>query len=203
MPSPFDGVRRVIHDARDKIQDAGAGIRTLAEDMGGLAGHVTEDKPQQIETPETTETQAAGVSDVNTLKYQIHHLIDNLDDLEMHLAEGCQIMGVPCDCCGKHASRTRRFAIETIPIAGRQGQDPYLFTEVATWSGHIENIGSEQNARSGKYKETYIRESGNASSFRKKLQKLQSSLEGEECPGCEEMKDSLSEYIRERESGGV
>ena len=113
-------------------------------------------------------------------------------------------MGVPCDCCGKHALQASTFAMETIPIAARMGKDTLIYQDIASWTPHIEEIDTPEKVESGDYDETYRKESGTASKFRKKVQSMIAELKGDEdCPGCEEIRESISSFIekRKRERG--
>ncbi|MBA7639509.1 hypothetical protein ES703_47167 [subsurface metagenome] len=113
-------------------------------------------------------------------------------------------MGVPCDCCGKHALQARTFAAETISIAARMGKPTAIYSEISTWAPTIEAIDTPEKVESGDYDETYRKESGTASQFRKQVQSMIVELtKGEDCPGCEEMRESISSFIEQRKRKGI
>ncbi len=164
----------------------------------------TEQAPE-IEPQSRTASATASVSDKDTLLYQLDHLVAVLSQLEIHLSEGCKIMGVACDCCGKHALQARTFATETISIAARMGKPTAIYTEISTWAPTIETIDTPEKVESGDYDETYRKESGTASQFRKQVQSMIVELtKDEDCPGCEEMRETIGSFIekRKRERGG-
>ena len=153
----------------------------------------------EIEPLRRTASATPRVSDKDTLLYQLSHLVAVLSQLEIHLSEGCKIMGVPCDCCGKHALQARTFAMETISIAARMGKPTAIYNEIATWAPTIEAIDTPEKVESGDYDETYRKESGTASQFRKKVQSMIGELKGDnDCPGCEEMRESISSFIEKK-----
>lgn len=160
-----------IIDRASGIIDKGLGfidkIETKLDQLG-----ITEGKPPQTVTSPSTRK----VTDQETLIYQFDHLLIPLRQLELHLAEECKVLGIPCDCCQKSAMDIRVFAQETISIAARSGKQTAIFSEIADWAGRIEEIASEANSASGKYSETYRAESGNASRYRKQIQALLSEV---------------------------
>ena len=159
-------------------------------DQLGITDEGTPDKNPQF------SSSRSGVSDEATLRYQLDHIITPLRQLELHLAEGCKIEGIPCDCCAKASFDVRNFSQETIPIAARQGQPTDIFAEMAAWAQNIEVIGSEASSRSGTYETSYHQESGAASRYRKQLQRMMDELRGvEECPSCEERSHALKDFM--------
>lgn len=115
-------------------------------------------------------------------------------------------MGTPCDCCGKHALEARVYAVETIPIAARIGKETSVYQKISDWAIGIEEMETPEKIESGEYDEAYRKESGTASNFRKKVQSMIAELKKEDdCPSCEEMRGTISEFIerRKRERGEV
>lgn len=120
----------------------------------GTTPRVSEESPPMV----------SKVTDKETLLYQLQHLHTPLVQLELHLAEGCIIMGKRCDCCRKHAGQAKLFAQETIPIAARQGEDFRIYNEIINWAIKVENIPiSVPN-------EVLQMESGPAGLFRKRVE---------------------------------
>ncbi len=208
--NPLRPLRKVIREGRQQIEKAGSDIHSIAEDLHGNISNTSStiqetEKAPQIEPQSGTVSTTPSVSDKGTLHYQLNHLVAVLSQLEIHLSEGCKIMGVPCDCCGKHALQARTFAMETIPIAARMDKDTLIYQDIASWTPYIEEIDTPEKVESGDYDETYRKESGTASKFRKKVQSMLGELKkGEDCPGCEEMRESISSFIekKKRERGG-
>lgn len=135
----------------------------------------------------------------DTLQYQLRHLRDSLRQVELHLAEGCQLVpGKGCDCCLKHLSDIRSFAQETIPIAARQGQGTGLLAAIVAWARELEPVTTLEASSSGQYLEQYHAESGRASSFRKKVEALQA-----ECQPCKAaLQARLQGLARQEGEGG-
>lgn len=202
MPKPLQDVRQLIHDGREIIHKAGDNIRGVAEEMRGLAGVPAETAPRGTSGAKEAQREPSPgvvgqVSDSDTLRYQLDHLLAPLIELETHLSEGCKIMGVPCDCCGKHAYQLRVFATETIPIASRMGKDVSIFNEIVAWTHRIEDIDTPEKVESGEYQATYQEESGAASRFRKRIQTMLKETESE-CTSCDEMRETLKGYLKKK-----
>ncbi len=204
---PLEPLREIVRTGRERLEGAGGDIRSIAEDVrGNIPGTASStiqetEKAPEIE-PQSRTSPTPRVSDKNTLLYQLNHLVAILTQLEIHLSEGCKIMGVPCDCCGKHALQARTFAMETISIAARMGKETLIYQDIASWTPHIEEIDTPEKVESGDYDETYRKESGTASRFRKKVQSMIVELtEGEDCPSCEEMRETISSFIEKRKKG--
>ena len=199
-------VREVIEAARELIKSGREDIRGVASSLRVEQKEgASEGKTPEIEPQSRTASPTSGVSNKDTLLYQLNHLLAVLSQLEIHLSEGCKIMGVPCDCCGKHALQARTFAMETIPIAARMGKETLIYQDIASWTPYIEEIDTPEKVESGDYDEIYRKESGTASKFRKKVQSMIAELKGDnDCPGCDEMRETISSFIkkRKRESGG-
>lgn len=208
--NPLRPLRKVIREGHQQIEKASSDIHSIAEDIRGNIPGATStiqdtEKAPEIEPQSRTTSTTPRVSDKGTLLYQLNHLVAVLSQLEIHLSEGCKIMGVPCDCCGKHALQAHTFAMETISIAARMGKPTAIYSEIGTWAPTIEAIDTPEKVESGDYDETYRKESGTASKFRKNVQSMISELKGDEdCPGCEEMRETISAFIekRKRERGG-
>lgn len=193
LPDP-DSVLSVFDRASNTI-DKGLGfIDKIENKLGQFIG------PEKTATQQSIPTKGKGVTDQQTLVYQLEHIVAPLRQLELHLAEGGKIMNVPCDCIAKAAIDVAIFSEETIPIAARQGQDTKIYIELASWAKHMQSIGSEEAVKSGKYEETYRAESGNASRFRKQVQAMLSELKAassEECVMCEGVQ-TLKEHMEKR-----
>jgi len=192
--TPLNPLREVIRESRERIRRAGSDIRSVGDELRGFS---LTDHQAPTTAPVVENKPSYGVSDRDTLLYQLDHLVKALTKVETHLAEGCKIMGVPCDCCGKHALEIRTFATETIPIAARIDKETSIYQDIANWAPNIEEIDTPEKVESGEYDETYRKESGTASKFRKKVQSMIAELK-EECPGCEEMKETISSFIEKR-----
>lgn len=223
-PPKLSGIIKKANPVREVIDDARELIKSGREDIRGVASSLRVEEPKEtssegktgITTQETEETAeiepqsrtaspTPGVSDTGTLHYQLNHLVAVLTQLEIHLSEGLKIMGVPCDCGFKHALQARTFAMETIPIAARMGKDTVIYQDIASWAPYIEEIDTPEKIESGDYDEIYRKESGTASKFRKQVQSMLGDLKkGEDCPGCEEMRETITSFIekRKRERGG-
>jgi hypothetical protein len=169
MPGPLDGVRRAIHDARDKIHGAGEDIRTLAGDMGGLTHRFHEEVSSEEAPP--TEPKRSRLTNDETIAYQNREIAKHLWQLENHLAQGCRIPdsnGVPqiCDCCEK-GTFIAGLAYETIPIAERGGRPSAVYDEIARWCEDLDPMATVEAVESGQY--DYKKLSGQCSALRKKL----------------------------------
>jgi len=209
LPDP-ENVFSVINKTGDAI-DKGLGIIDKVVDKFDQATQKF-DSPGESSQATTTTLMAENkpsysVSDKDTLLYQLDHLVAILTQLETHLSEGCKIMGIPCDCCGKHSLQAHTYAMETISIAARMGKETQIYQDISDWAPHIEEIDTPEKVQSGDYDETYRKESGTASKFRKKVQSMIAELKGgedDDCPDCEEIRESISSFIKKkkRERGG-
>ena len=84
------------------------------------------------------------------------------------------------------------------------GKPTAIYSEISTWAPTIEAIDTPEKVESGDYDETYRKESGTASQFRKQVQSMIVELtKGEDCPGCEEMRESISSFIEQRKRKGI
>lgn len=135
----------------------------------------------------TTGITKGGPTDAETLQYQHEHLTEELSLLETHLSEGCQIFGKPCDCCLKAAKRIKAYAMESVPIAARQGVETAVYTNLADWAISLMPKVEKAVVEAGTYAKEYPEQSGQASLFRKELEKG--------CPSCEPKR--VSEFLQE------
>ncbi|MFA5186439.1 MAG: hypothetical protein WC551_08190 [Patescibacteria group bacterium] len=188
------------------IKQASAGIDTFAQEVDETLTDLGQDIDSTLApSEEKTGSALAGVTNQATLAWQLDHLIDDLLHLEVdHLPLQGIIDGKPCDCIAKAAREARRHAIETVPIAARQGVDAKIFTEIARWANHLIDIGTLDAVRSGKYDQEYLEQSGTASNFRKQLEAMLSQLrkshrqECETCPSILNLKTFLDERRAQR-----
>ncbi len=207
---PLEPLREIVRGGRERLEEAGSDIHSIAEDLRGNIPNTTSTIQETEEAPESepqsrTASTPSRVSDKNTLLYQLDHLVSVLKQTETHLSEGCKIMGIPCDCCSKHALEARNYAMETISIAARMDRETSIYQDIADWASEIEKLETPEKVQSGDYDETYRKESGTASKFRKKVQSMIAELkEDSDCPGCEEMRETITEFIKKkkRERGG-
>ncbi|TET43297.1 MAG: hypothetical protein E3J60_00625 [Dehalococcoidia bacterium] len=201
---PFE---RALFSPRDNTKALEEFIdKQTTSSVGKATSTAIQEPPKAPEIAPQSRTAGISqrVSDKDTLLYQLNHLVAALSQLEIHLSEGCKIMGVPCDCCKKHSIQARTFAMETISIAARMGKPTAIYNEIATWAPTIEAIDTPEKVESGDYDETYRKESGTASQFRKTVQSMIGELKGEEdCPSCEEMRESISSFIEQRKRKGI
>ena len=146
--------------------------------LDGIEKRVTKDtipKPGVQDTESVSQVPSVpGVSDQETLNYQLNQVIDDCLHLEEHLSQKGRLFGKSCDCISKSARDARRHALETIPIASRQGKDGAVFSTIASWAEGLIPIGTPEAVESGKYDDRYLKEAGTASSYRKQVQVLQS-----------------------------
>lgn len=185
---PGNPVRKAVHDLRQGLDHGRQAIRDIAGEMhfGPVETEVSSPK-----------VLYEGVSDKETLTYQVDRLIDDLQHLETeHLPMKGRLNGRPCDCITKAARDVRRHGLETVPIASRQGVSPKVFDEMAKWADKMIPIGTLQAVNSGKYDEVYLEEAGTASIFRKEMEKLKG-----ECERCPAMVD-LRDFLKRRREGG-
>lgn len=163
-------LRDAIEDARGTLREATDGIKDIASAL-----RLRDTGRSEVTKPPITSPapQAQGVSDKETLEYQVDHLLDELNLVETHLSEGGRIAGKVCDCIAKAGRRIRAYATESVPIAARQGMSPQVFVEMATWGEHLMKIGTPEAVESGQH--DYPKESGTASRFRKELGKLKTA----------------------------
>ncbi len=206
LTTPLEPLREIVRGGRERLEKASNNIHSIAEDLRGNTSTIQDTEKAPRTAPQShTSSPTTGVSDKDTLLYQLSHLVAILTQLEIHLSEGCKIMGVPCDCCGKHALQAHTFAMETIPIAARMDKETSIYQDIVDWAPGIEAIDTPEKVQSGDYNETYRKESGTASKFRKKVQSMLGELKGDkDCPGCDELSETISSFIekKKREGGG-
>ncbi len=203
--NPVRPLRKALDLSHQGITQARGDIRSVADDLHGFSilGHGT---PAAIARPETAPRAApVSPSDQDTLLYQLDHLVSVLKQSEIHLSEGCKIMGIPCDCCAKHALEARTFAMETISIAARMDKETAIYQEIADWASEIEELEVPGQLHTAERDEALRQQSGTASNFRKQVQAMISELKtpDEECDSCTEVRESIQEFIekRQRERG--
>ncbi len=201
-PNPFHVMHGMIENGRQKVRDVSDGMRSLA---GGLQGLKTGNFP----TPNTIASPAPpaparsyGVSNAETLLYQLQHLRDPLRQIELHLSEGCRILGKACDCCAKSGNDIRMFAEETIPIAARQGVNPAIFIELAAWGAEMQAVGIPPVVEKGEF--DYHAESGTASTYRKRVEQLIEEVKAKAAPKagcntCQEKRQELARLMKQAE----
>lgn len=194
----------VLQDGVQLIRSAREGITTMASalhvERPSLLTETIEPKAetkepaQETVRPEKETTPVSGVSDAETLQYQVDNIVNELVQLEtLHLPAGGRIMGKSCDCIAKHSRIIKALAQETIPIAARQGKDSGIYSQLAEWAKEMQKIGTKVAVDSGQFAERYRAESGEASKFRKAIES------GKDCPTCGEPK-RLSEFLKQKEA---
>lgn len=186
--SEFLRKKNPLHGVIDEAKEL---INTGREEIGNIASALRiEGEPPSAPPAELSPApETEHVSEEATLSYQFDLLQDDLQHLEEHLAAKGRIGGRACDCIQKAARSVRRHALETIPIAARQGKDAKLFAEIAEVGNHLVQIGTLDAVNSGKYDEEYLKYAGAVSSFRKQVELG--------CEPCDRM-GSLHEYIERR-----
>ena len=113
------------------------------------------------------------------------------------------LQGAIHNCIAKGGRELRRHAMETIPIAARQGTDPEIFSSLAKWANHIMDIGTLDAVQSGEYDAEYLAQAGNASNIRKQLESMLAELRKtykQECATCPSL-TSLKDFMQKRREG--
>jgi len=180
LPSnPLTAVRKVIRDGRDRVGKAQGGIRSLADEIRGIAG--LEPQPptrtaggdQEPPSPPgiTPNTSVSKLTNDEILAYQNREIGRELWQLEKHLSQGCRIPDntgnrVACDCCDK-GTFISGLAYESIPIAERGGKPSDIYARIARWAEGLEPQATVAAVESGQY--DYNKLSGQASALRKEL----------------------------------
>ena len=159
------------------------------------------DKGMQVEAVQP-QVMPPSITDEGTLRYQLDYIIDDLQHLETeHLPNQGRIMGEPCDCIAKAGRTLRRHALETVPIAARQGQDATIYRHVADWANSVMDIGTLDAVNSGKFDEEYLKRAGAASTLRKSFEQLKTQLRpkgfSESCEECGALED-LKSFVKRR-----
>lgn len=190
IPNIINKVSQGIDGASRVIDTISKGIDKIGDAMGG-------EEPREIE-PAAESPPVEGASSETTLKYQLDHLIDDLEHLETeHLPLQGRLDNEPCDCIAKAARSLRRHAVETIPIATRQGKEAAIFSNIAQWAQHLIDIGTINHVVSGKYDEEYLNQAGTASNLRKIIEKMFTEASSD-CPECDEAQESIREFIEKK-----
>lgn len=177
--NPLGDVKKVVRDARGRIGKAQGGMRSLADEIRGIAG--IEHQPPAT-APESQEemppspyaipyTPASKLTNDEILAYQNREIGRELWQLEKHLSQGCRIPdkgGVlqACDCCDK-GTFIAGLAYESVPIAEREGRPSDIYARIARWAEDLEPMVKVPAVESGQY--DYKKLSGEASALRKEL----------------------------------
>ncbi|MBA7480227.1 hypothetical protein ES707_15676 [subsurface metagenome] len=201
-PPKLDDVLGIIDKAGDAI---GKGVELIDRTAGRidqLAGRLDPLSRRAPETtPETAQEPMVGASNETTLKYQLDHIIDDLEHLETeHLPYQGRLNGEPCDCIAKAARSLRRHAVETIPIAARQGEGAQIFSAMKDWAQHLIDIGTINQVVSGRYDDEYLAQAGDASNYRKQVEAIFTKVgtNPSDCPTCGEARESIKQFIEQR-----
>lgn len=118
-------------------------------------------------------TGFSGVSNAETLVYQLDMLLDDISHLETeHLPLQGKIAGKPCDCIAKAGRSLHRHAVETVSIAARQGVDPSIFSALAATGARAMEIGTLDAVASGRFDQEYLSMAGEISNLRKQVDQV-------------------------------
>ena len=179
LTAPLEPLREIVRGSRERLEEAGKDIHSIAEDLRGNIPDITPtiqetEKPPKIEPQSHTARPTTGASKLTseeTIDYQKREITKELWQLEKHLAQGCRIPDktgkrIPCDCCEK-GSWIAGLAYESIPIAERAGQTSGIFEKIAQWSEDLAPVVTVAAVESGQY--DYKKLSGEASALRKEL----------------------------------
>ena len=177
--SPLEPLREIVRGGRERLEEAGSDIHSIAEEFRGNFPNTTStiqntEKAPEIEPQRRTASPTTGASKLTseeTIDYQKREIAKELWQLEKHLAQGCRIPDktgerIPCDCCEK-GSFIAGLAYESIPIAERAGQASGVFEKIAQWSEDLTPMVTVDAVESGQY--DYKKLSGQASALRKEL----------------------------------
>ena len=166
---PLEPLREIVRGGRERLEEAGSDIHSIAEDLRGNIPDATSTIQETIKTPEIepqSRTSRPGVSTEETIAYQRRELGKELLLLEAHLREGCRIpptTGEPCDCCSpKHTITIEALALETYGMTG----DP-IYQELTKWAEEIERKTTIPEIESGRH--NYGEDAVKARGYRKKL----------------------------------
>lgn len=152
--------------------------------------------------PEFPPGPSIAVSEAETLNYQLDLLLDDLAHLETeHLPQRGRINGKACDCIAKAGRSLRRHALETIPIAGRQGIDASIFSDLADRADRLITIGTAQAVTIGEHDGEYLSAAGELSLLRKSLETLKSKVVAS-CEGCAIVKP-VKQWLRDRQGSNI
>jgi len=166
---PLEPLRELVRGGRERLEEVGSDIRSIAEDLRGNIPNITPTIHDTVKAPEIEpqrRTAGSGVTTEETIAYQKRELGKELLLLEKHLREGCRIpptTGEPCDCCSpKHTITIAALALETYGITG----DP-VYQELAKWAEGIAKKATIPEIESGKH--NYGENAVEARGYRKKL----------------------------------
>ena len=161
-PNPLTSIRKVIIGGRQQIEKARDGIHSIADDLHGSTTTAPQlDEKVPIEQPLTHK-----LSNEETVAYQKRELGKQLFAMELHYAQKMRINGIPCDCgSSKHLLGIETFSEETIPMVN----NPQVYYDVLEWLKEVSPKSTDAAAKSGKFDEEYLRMSGEARDFRKKI----------------------------------
>ncbi len=176
---PLEPLREIVRGGRERLEEAGNDIRSIAEEFHGGTPNTTPTIQETPKTPEIepqsrTSSPTTGVTKLTseeTLAYQNREIGRELWLLEKHLAQGCRIPDsagklIPCDCCEK-GGFIAGLAYESIPIAERASRSSASYEEIAKWAEELTPMVTVAAVESGQY--DYKKLSGEASTLRKKL----------------------------------
>ena len=177
--NPLEPLREIVRGGRERIENAGSDIRSVAEELHGAIPDMTStiqgsEKAPEIEPQGRTSSSTTGASKLTseeTLAYQNREIGRELWLLEKHLAQGCRIPDktgkrIPCDCCEK-GGFIAGLAYESIPIAERASRSSASYEKVARWAENLNPMVTVAAVEGGQY--DYKKLSGEASALRKEL----------------------------------
>lgn len=207
LPDPLkalDDFNRGVDNIYRFIDTVSTGIDKISDALGD----VEENSPPPAATyEEPAPAPVTGASNETTLKFQLDHILDDIEHLETeHLPEQGRLNGEACDCIAKASRSLRRHVVETIPIASRQGKNSAVFSEIRDWAQHMMDIGTIDQVTSGRYNEEYLIQAGTASNYRKQLEKMLKEISGSKpasCPTCEATKQKLNEFIKKKKGEAI
>jgi len=166
---PLKPLREIVRGGRERLEEAGNDIRSIAEEFHGGTPNTTPTIQETEKAPEIepqSRTSSPGVTTEETIAYQKRELGKELLLLEKHLREGCRIpptTGEPCDCCTpKHTVTIEALALETYGMTA----DP-IYQELAKWAEEIERKTTIPEIESGRH--NYGGDAVQARGYRKKL----------------------------------
>ncbi|MBA7561804.1 hypothetical protein ES708_03447 [subsurface metagenome] len=166
---PLEPLREIVRGGRERLEEAGNDIRSIAEEFYGGTPNTTPTIQETIKAPEIepqSRTSSPGVTTEETIAYQKRELGKQLLLLQNHLEQGCRIpptTGEPCDCCSpRHTVTIEALALETYGITG----DP-IYQDLAKWAEEIERKTTIPEIESGRH--NYGEDAVEARKYRKKL----------------------------------
>ncbi len=166
---PLEPLREIVRGGRERLEEAGSDIHSIAEDLRGNIPGTTSTIQDTEKTPEIeprSPTVGSKVTTEETIAYQKRELGKQLLLLQNHLEQGCRIpptTGEPCDCCSpRHTVTIEALALETYGITG----DP-IYQDLAKWAEEIERKTTIPEIESGRH--NYGEDAVEARKYRKKL----------------------------------